>query len=137
RLYGRRVECSRQLTAGFGKFSQKCSDERLSQAHRSQCQPCGTPASQVANCGNNSTSGLYPFDHSERFDAGKTGAIEKVECCAWCQGAFCRRTSSMASRRAMTEITEEKPCRFCNELFPREFNEGFTDPATGRHHHIV
>jgi hypothetical protein len=31
----------------------------------------------------------------------------------------------------------ELPCRFCGELFPRDFNEGFTDNTTGRYHYIV
>lgn len=37
----------------------------------------------------------------------------------------------------MDEIKVELPCRFCGEMFHRAFNEGFTDPNTGRHHFIV
>jgi hypothetical protein len=37
----------------------------------------------------------------------------------------------------MSEAKLELPCRFCNGLFLRDFNEGFTDPVTGRYHYIV
>jgi hypothetical protein len=37
----------------------------------------------------------------------------------------------------MSEIKVELPCRFCGDLFFRAFNEGFTDPKTGRYHFIV